>query len=57
MERIEPKYILSESEFNELNKFKLFVEKIWNHTGPYSNEITNELRYEMQDLFNFDDSE
>lgn len=59
MERIEPKYILSEAEFNELNKFKLFVEKLWHSpgAGPYGNEISNELRYELQDLFNFDDSE
>lgn len=57
MERIEPKYILTEAEFNELNKFKKWAEKVWFESGPYSHELTNELRYELQDLFNFDDSE
>ena len=62
MERIEPKYILSEDEFNELAKWKTFAQKVWDEVGPYGNfvegsNLSNELRYEMQDLFNFDDSE
>lgn len=51
--------VLTEQEYNELLKWKQFVEKLWYSpgAGPYGNEISNELRYEMQDLFNFDDSE
>lgn len=62
MERIEPKYILSEDEYNELFKWKEFGQKVWDEVGPYGNfvegsNLSNKLRYEMQDLFNFDDSE
>jgi hypothetical protein len=62
MERIEPKYILSEEEYNELAKWKEFAQKVWEEVGPYGNfregsNLSNELRYKMQDLFNFDDSE
>lgn len=63
------KCIMSEEDYNDLLneraqliKFKEFAQKVWNEVGPYGNfvegsNLSNELRYEMQDLFNFDDSE
>lgn len=33
------------------------LEKIWAELGPYSDAISVKLRYELQDYFEFDDSE
>lgn len=33
------------------------LEAIWLELGPYTNALTNELRYKLQDHFGFDDSE
>jgi hypothetical protein len=30
---------------------------IWHELGPYSDALSNELRYRLQDHFEFDDSE
>jgi CDP-diglyceride synthetase len=33
------------------------LEDIWNELGPYTNALSNDLRYRLQDYFGFDDSE
>ena len=33
------------------------LQAIWLELGPYTNALTNELRYKLQDHFDFDDSE
>lgn len=36
---------------------EILLEDIWNELGPYSNAISKDLRYRLQDYFGFNDSE
>jgi hypothetical protein len=33
------------------------LQELWNELGPYSDALSNGLRYKLQDYFGFDDSE
>lgn len=33
------------------------LEAVWNELGPYTEHLSTELRYKLQDYFKFDDSE
>ena len=44
-------------EINELKSAQNLLEEIWLEVGPYGREISDALRYKLQDFFNFDDSE
>ena len=41
---------------NQIKREKL-LDDIWVELGPYTDALTCELRYRLQDYFNFDDSE
>jgi hypothetical protein len=59
MERIEPKYILTEEEYERLLKAEKLLTDVWLVAGPYGflSKETWQLGSDLQDFFNFDDSE
>lgn len=38
-------------------EYAFLLNDIWLELGPYTPHLSTELRYRMQDLFQFDDSE
>ena len=49
-----------EAEIEKLQKqltSEELLAEIWHQLGPYTAHLTRELRYKLQDHFDFDDSE
>lgn len=49
-----------QSEIDHLTKqmeSEKLLQEVWLELGPYTPHISKELRYRLQDHFNFDDSE
>ncbi len=42
---------------NHMKDTENLLEEIWLELGPYSNAISTDLRYRLQDYFGFDDNE